>query len=164
MHNVNEYVIFTNKRGASIRLELVSLEGLGDVEADIQTQGAPFQDGTAYIDTVLEPRYMEAEFLVRGADYDEVRSERIALASVLNPKLGLGTLTYYSGDDVRKIEAVAESVPYYPDKENRGKRWQRGVVTFIAPNPYWQSTQVTEEPAFEPLFEWPSDEYWEEDD
>lgn len=124
-------------------MELVSIEGLGDVNADIQTQKSPFQDGTTLIDTVLEPRYIQTEFLIRGTDYNEVRSKRTFISSVINPRLGLGTLTYYSGDTVREIKAVAESVPYYPDKESRGRRWQRGLVTFVAPNPYWQDVSPT---------------------
>lgn len=155
MHNVEEYVEFTNSRGDSVRFELVSIEGLGDVGANIQQQRAPFQDGSTYLDAILEPRYIEAEFIVRGTDYDEVRANRTSLASVINPKLGLGTLTYYSGDTVRLIDAVAESVPAYADRENRGVRWQRGIVTFVAPNPYWKSIGITEEPAFEPRFRFP---------
>lgn len=162
MYNVKEYITFENARGEKWRFDSVSIEGLGDVAADIQQQRAPFMDGSIYLDTIYEPRYINIEFIVAAPSYDEVVGKRRTLAGVVNAKLGLGTLTYETGDRVNVIEAVAESVPFFPDKENRGKRWQRGTITFVCPNPYWKSTEVTEEPAFEPLFEFPSDVYWED--
>lgn len=157
---VDEMIEFTNSRGDVVKFDgtpfgLVSLEGLGDVGADIQTQKAPFQDGSTYLDAVMENRYMPVEFIVRGTNYDEVRANRAMLSARLNPKMGLGTLTYKSGDTVRIIEVVAESVPYFADSDNRGKRWQRGLVTFVAPNPYWQSPRVIGKPAFERAFRFP---------
>lgn len=164
MYNVKESVVYTNSRGESIRFDAVSIEGLGDIEAIIQQQKAPYQDGTTYIDTVFEPRYIDVEFIVRGNNYSEVRTYREMLASIVNPRLGKGELKYIKGSTVRLIDAVADSVPIFPDKKGRGERWQRGFITFICPNPYWKSTEITEEPAFLPLFEFPSDEYWEEGD
>jgi len=145
---VDELIEFTNARGVTVKFVdepfgLVSVEGLGDVAADVQQQKAPYQDGTDFVDTVLEPRYITTEFIVRGDDYDEIKHHRAYLSGVLNPKLGLGTLRYISGDVVRELKAVAESVPTFPDKEARGERWQRGLVTFVAPNPYWQDVNPT---------------------
>lgn len=160
MTQVDEYLEFTNAAGATFRFGspacgLVSVEGLGDVDADIQTQTAPYQDGSTFIDAVLAPRFVNMEFIVRGGDYAEVSARRREMARTVNSKLGLGVLKYVSGDMVRIIDAVAESVPFFPDGDARGVRWQRGTITFIAPSPYWKSTEITEEPAFEALFEFP---------
>lgn len=153
---VSENIEFTNALGVTYRFGgLVSVDGLGDVEADIQQQSAPYQDGSAFIDAVLSPRYVSIEFILRGTDYADVRNQRSAIGKALNPKLGLGTLTYMSGGITRQIEAVAESVPLFPDGNARGERWQRGTLTFICPNPYWKSLGETEEPTFEPLFQFP---------
>lgn len=151
-----ETIEFTNAVGVTYRFSgLVSVEGLGDVEAEIQTQSAPFQDGTTFIDALLTPRYVPIEFVVRGTDYADIRNQRSIIGKALNPKLGLGTLRYISGDTVRQIDAIAESVPFYPDGDSRGLRFQRGTLTFVCPNPYWRSLDVIEEPTFKPLFQFP---------
>src|SRR5690625_1267297 len=146
MNNVKEHIILTNKRGAEVRFDAVSIEGLGGVGSDVQSQKSPYQDGLTYIDSMLEPRYIDVEFIIRGERYREVRSKRGSITSALNPKLGLGTIVYESDRIRRELLAIPESVPYFPDKENRGKRWQRGTVTFIAPNPYWRSPNETTKP------------------
>lgn len=157
---VNEYIEFINAAGASVRFNggsygLVSVEGLGDVEADIQQQSAPYQDGTSFIDAVLEPRHVTAEFIVKGVNYVQVKERRSELGRIVNPKLGVGLLRYVSGTVVREIDAIAESVPYFPDGTNRGERWQRGSISFFCPSPYWKSPGETVEPMFVPMFQFP---------
>src|SRR5690625_949385 len=158
---------FTNARGESISFRdgssfIVSqIDGLGDVSADIQRQRSPFQDGSSYIDSVLSERFINFTVSIIGENDTDISQKRSELSRIFNPKLGLGTLEYRYGDVVRKIEAVPEHVPSFPTGvENRGFYHQVSLVDLICPNPYWQSTQVTEEPAFSPLFEFPSD-YWE---
>ncbi|MBO0602695.1 phage tail family protein [Sporosarcina sp. E16_3] len=145
---VSEYLEFTNSRGDTIRLGdanigLVSVEGLGDVGAEIQTHRSPFQDGATFVDALLEPRYVQTELIVRGGGYNVVRSERKRLTGVVNPKLGVGVLRYVADGEERQIMAIAESVPYYPDAEGRGERWQRALVTFVCPSPFWQDVNPT---------------------
>lgn len=149
---VYEEIEFINSRGVSVLFDgnpygLVSIEGLGDVESEAQSQKAPYIDGVDYIESVFEPRYLPTEILIRGKDYSEVASLRRDLSSILNPKLGLGELHYRSpGGREYIIPAVGESVPVYPDLEARGELWQRGLVTFMAPNPYWRSPNETAKP------------------
>lgn len=165
-------LVFENSKGESIELfshpyRLMRVDGLGDVGVDVQTQKVPFQDGESLIDTVLEPRYMQIEVKIIGDNLEDVEAKRRRLASVFNPKLQLGTLRYIRGDMIREIDAVAETVPAFPDgSTNRGRTFQKAVINLIAPNPYWKSPIVTEEPmaAFVPLFEFPSDDYWFEDE
>lgn len=157
---LDEYIEFTNAAGVTVQFNgihygLVSVEGLGDVDAEIQQQSAPYQDGSSFIDAILTPRNVDTEFIVRGADYAQVRERRAELARIVNPKLGLGILRYVSGGTVREINAVAESAPYFPDGDNRGARWQRGTLTFICPDPYWKSLGILAEPMFVPLFQFP---------
>lgn len=145
---VEEYLEFTNARGEAFRFGgsacgLVSVEGLGDVQASVQMQKSPYQDGSTLIDTVLEPRYITMEFILRAKDYAGVRQGRSDMARVLSPRLGVGLLKYVSGGTERVIYAVAESVPAFPDGEARGERWQRGMITLVAPNPYWQDINPT---------------------
>ena len=155
-------VVYTNSRGQSVELKssapflLESIGGLGDVDADIQTQKAPFQDGSTYIDSVLQERAISLEIAIIASDKPTLLQQRQYLASVFNPKLGPGTLRYENGETIREIEAVPDGVPVFPSgRENRGPIFQKALINLICPNPYWKSTEITEEPTFEPLFQFP---------
>jgi Phage tail protein len=151
---------YTNSLGESLTLSgsfLVSkVTGLGDVDADIQTQKSPFQDGSSYLDSLLVERMINFEVGILGSGHDDISSKRQQLSRVFNPKLGKGVLRYQYGTIVREIEAVPDSVPVFPSgNENRGISHQIAVITLLCPNPYWKSLDITEEPAFEPLFSFP---------
>lgn len=155
-------IIFTNARGQSVELKssapflLQSVDGLGDVDADIQTQRAPFQDGSTYIDSVLQERAISLEVVILASDKPTLLQQRQYLASVFNPKLGKGVLRYENVETIREIEAVADGVPVFPSgRENRGSTFQKALVNLLCPNPFWKSTEITEEPTFEPLFSFP---------
>jgi len=147
-----ETVTFKNRLGESITFGgppfyLQKINGLGDVTADNQTQRAPYQDGSTYIDTTLDERYIDIEFLIvneLGEGYGKVSEKRSRIARVLNPKLGLGILRYENESVVREIYCVAESVPIYPD-ESRVKTLQKGMVTLRAPNPYWLTEETSDQ-------------------
>ncbi|MFL0365385.1 phage tail family protein [Pseudobacillus sp. 179-B 2D1 NHS] len=155
-----ERLIFTSVNGEVIRFDgppfyLSKVNGLGDVEAETQLQKAPYQDGSILLDSVLGERTIPIEFLIVQDDgYHDVSASRIQIAKAFNPKLGLGTLRYENDHIVREIKAVADSVPVYPDGP-RTERIQKGLINLICPDPYWRSLNVTEEPAFEPLFQFP---------
>lgn len=136
-------IIFTNARGQSVELKssapflLQSVDGLGDVDADIQTQKAPFQDGSTFIESVLQERSISLEIAII-ADKSTILKQRQFLASVFNPKLGPGTLRYENGETVREIEAVPDGVPVFPSgRENRGPFFQKAMVNLLCPEPFW---------------------------
>lgn len=155
-------IIFTNARGQSVELKssapflLQSIDGLGDVDADIQTQKAPFQDGSTYIDSVLQERVISMQIAILASHTATLLQQRQYLASVFNSKLGPGTFRYENGEIVREIEAVPDAIPIFASgRGNRGPTFQKALVNLICPNPYWKSTEITEEPTFEPLFQFP---------
>jgi Phage tail protein len=138
-----EKITFTNARGQSVELKssapflLQSIDGLGDVDADIQTQKAPFQDGSSYIDTVLQERSISLEVAIL-ADKSTLLEKRQYLASVFNPKLGPGKIRYENGETVREIEAVPDAVPTFPSgKGNRLPKLQKALVNLLCPEPFW---------------------------
>lgn len=154
-------ITYMNFLGQSIVLNgspfiLSKVEGLGDVGADVQRQKAPFQDGSTYIDSILNERLITFELAVMGDSPQEVQTRRAHLASVINPKLGEGLLTYENDSGLWEINATPESVPVFPSgNDNRGSTFQKALVTLICPSSYWRSPVITEEPAFEPLFQFP---------
>lgn len=152
---------YENSSGAQIELfgrpfALTSVDGIGGVNAEIQMQKVPYRDGAVPIDTTLDSGHMTLELKIFGKDAGETEKNRRLLASIFNPKLGEGTLKYIRGDEVRIIKAASESVPYFPDGTgNRGATFQKATIYLVCPSPYWESTKMTEEPAFEPLFQFP---------
>lgn len=156
-----EKLIYTSANGDIIRFDgppyhLISVDGLGDVGAEIQTQKSPFQDGSTKIGVTLEERVIPIEFLIVCENYKEVSEARVALSRAFNPKLDDGVLRYENDSVVREIKVCAESVPIFPDgNSNRTETIQKGLVSLFCPNPYWQSTTIEEKPTFEPAFQFP---------
>src|SRR5690625_56324 len=111
-------VTYTNSRGESVVFShrppfiLSNIEGLGDVDADVQSQKSPYQDGVTHIDTNLEPRFINMEISIVEKNVDEYRRY---LSKVMNPKLD-GILKYEDDSVVREIECINEHVPNYPTK------------------------------------------------
>ncbi|MFJ8515325.1 phage tail family protein [Lysinibacillus xylanilyticus] len=147
-----ETITYTNRLGESVTLGgppfyLQKINGLGDVSAETQTQRAPYQDGSTYIDSTLDERFIDLEFLIvneLGEGYGKISEKRTKIARVLNPKLGLGILRYENESVVREIYCVAESVPIYPD-DIRAKTLQKGLVTLRAPSPYWLTEETADQ-------------------
>lgn len=152
---------FTNSRGESITFSddspfIVSqIDGLGGVDADIQMQKSPYQDGSTYIDSTLNPRQIGFTLTIFGFGDTDISQKRTQISRLFNPKLGPGVLEYKYGDVTRVIEAVSEHVPHFPSGEDRSQNYQIGLINLMCPDPYWKSLNVTEEPAFEPRFRFP---------
>lgn len=142
-----QVVTFTNSRGQTITLKgsapflLSGIDGLGDVDADIQMQRSPFQDGGTYTDSILQTRPLSLEVAIISEDGPVgVSQKRSEIAQIFNPKLGLGRLTYENENGVIEIMAVPEHVPAFPrGSENRGYTFQKCIIDLIAPDPYWKS-------------------------
>ena len=126
---------------------LGSFDGYGEIAADIQTQSAPHQDGSMYIDSLLEERPLNITFNILADDSLDLSAKRRFISSVFNPKNGLGILRHEKNGIIYEIDAIAESVPQYPSgTDNRGLTHQRVVVNLIAPNPYWRSLHQESKP------------------
>lgn len=155
-------LIYTNSKGDSITFDrhnylFTALTGFGEVGAEIQTQKAPYQDGSTFIDAVLNERAISFEVSILGKNESDIAQKRTRLGQVFNPKHGMGTLIYTVGTIERVIDVAVEHVPtFMPGKDVRGRRFQRSIIDLLAVNPYWRSTSITEEPAFEPRFRFPT--------
>src|SRR5690625_3793997 len=119
-------VTYTNSNGESIVFShhppfiLSKIEGLGDVEAEVQSQKSPYQDGETHIDTYLEPRFIEMEVSIVG---ENIEKHRRKLSRIMNPKLN-GTLIYENGSVVREIKGINEHVPKFPSGDERNRVYQ----------------------------------------
>jgi Phage tail protein len=132
---------FENARGESIvfylaPLLITSLTGIGEVDAELQSQKSPYQDGDTHIDTVLQPRYIDLEGAIIETDLKEIKKYRKNILRVCNPKLGLGKITLELDGDIKEIYGVPDGSPVFPE---RGQEpIQNFVITWKCPDPYWR--------------------------
>ena len=142
---IDEKLIFTNSRGQSISFGnaapfiLLNHDGTGGVQADIQRQKSPFQDGVSYIDTVMQERPINFQLVIMASNQNELFQLRSKLVSVLNPKFGEGKLVYQRGEMKHEIKAAVELAPVFPNgEENRGATFQVALVSLLCPSPFWE--------------------------
>ncbi|WP_226677188.1 phage tail family protein [Mesobacillus jeotgali] len=151
---------YENARGETISfylspLLIESLTGIGEVAAEVQTQKSPYQDGDTYIDSIIQPRFIELEGSITKKDPMEIKQFRSLIIRVCNPKLGLGKITLELDGDVKEIYGGLEGVPVFPE---RGRRpFQPFLINWKCPDPYWKEVDETITPlsAWVGKFEFP---------
>lgn len=138
-------ITYINPRGDSVELShrapffLNKIEGLGDVEANIQSQKAPKQDGSTHINAVLNERFISIELAI----LQDYHANKQFLSRVFNPKLGEGLLIYENKGIKREIKAVSEHVPTFPD--NRANPHKMAMINLVCPNPFWLTEEEVEQ-------------------
>ena len=107
-----------------------------DTDATVQDQRSPYQDGSIYVDSMLEPMYITID--IEMFSDSQVQILRSWVSRVFNPKLGPGLLVH-EVDGVRKeIFATSEHVPLFPSGDgNRFNTFQKATISLKAPSPYW---------------------------
>lgn len=136
-------ITYVNVRGESVEFShrppflLSKLDGLGDIQAEVQSQKSPYQDGSTFIDSLLEERHLTMEISILGNGREDISKKRQKLSRVFNPKLGLGKIIYENGEIKREIQAVSEHVPIF-GSEGRGLRYQIALVDLICHSPFWE--------------------------
>ena len=142
-------LVFVNGLGETLTIEtkpyLISkIDGLGIPSVDRQEQKAPYQDGTTYIDSLLQNRDISVEIDISSGpnNFTEIDTRRRELSQRLCPKYGPGTLTYTTeGGQSYTIAAVPYSV-VFPNKDYRGP-YARALITFTCNDPYWKKTTAS---------------------
>jgi hypothetical protein len=136
-----EKVVITNKNGESITLGnqapfyLQVIDGVGNIPVTIESQKAPKQDGSTYLGNMLEGRAISIEgMIITRSNPDEVLECRRKMQKVLNPKLGLVTISYQN----KEIKGIVETTPIFPSEQgNKGIYYQKYLIQIICHNPFW---------------------------
>ncbi|MCR6112694.1 phage tail family protein [Bacillus sp. A301a_S52] len=137
-------LIYTNSANQSIELyeapyRLINVEGLGGTEVDVQTQKSPYQDGSTYVDSVLENKSIEIQIKITGNDESDLTINRRKISSIFSPNLGMGVLRFINDEGEKEIDVVVEAVPFFPDgSTNRQRTFQKALIHLQAPDPYWR--------------------------
>ena len=141
-------IIITNQNGESITLGnqapyfLETIDGVGEVPVAIESQKAPKQDGSTYLDNVLDNRAISIEgTIITKIGPAFVLEARRKMQRVLNPKLGEATITYHQRDQVREIKGLAETTPVFPSGQgSKGLYYQKFLLHLICHEPFWLDT------------------------
>ena len=115
---------------------ITSLDGIGHPEVLYQSQKAPYQDGSTYIDAL----YQEREIILKGAiltpqDFPHIYEYRRDLQKKLSVKNGQKVLKYENDYGIWYIDVSAKID--FPNKDFQDP-CQHFQITFTAQNPYWR--------------------------
>lgn len=144
-----ERLIYTNALGQAVifdesgLLRWLEVDDLGGLEADFMTSTGPFQDGATSVgDAYFTAKAIKVKFAVVSSELDiAIRS----LNSILNPKLGLGKLTYERGGKSYVLNKVkTRSMPTLPGSPSRGMSYQITSAVFEAFDPYYTDEDYLE--------------------
>lgn len=138
-------ITITNQKRKSITLGrqapyfLETIDGVGSVDVSMQSQKAPYQDGSTYIDNILENRALSIEgMIITKGDPDALLAARRRIQRVLNPKTGEVTITYQQGNQAKEIKGIAESTPVFPGGQgNKGLYYQKYLLHLLCHQPFW---------------------------
>ena len=140
-------LVFENSNGVTVDLTdfekygITDWSGLSECSMDIQSQQVPFNDGSVFLDALLQDRTLSFTVAVNdGGDLQKRYELKRELISILNPKLGEGYL-YYTNDYLsRKIKCIPE-VPTFPTKNMDNAGSLKASISFTACNPYWENEE-----------------------
>ena len=144
-------LVFENSNGVTVDLTdfekygITDWSGLSECSMDIQSQQVPFNDGSVFLDALLQDRTLSFTVAVNdGGDLQKRYELKRELISILNPKLGEGYL-YYTNDFLsRKIKCIPE-VPTFPTKNMDNAGTLKASISFTACNPHWESLEEKSE-------------------
>lgn len=128
----------------NVNFGVVGLSGFSEVNQEIQTQKVPFQDGSVFLDNLLNDR--ELSITVAFNDEKDLHKRyelRRELISKLNPKLGEGYLIYENDFLTKRIKVIPDT-PIIPNKNFDEAGTIKVELVFTANNPYWEDMQETE--------------------
>lgn len=134
-----EKLIYENERGMKVELKnsrpfiLTKIEGIGGLNSEIIETRVPYQDGSSYHNSRLEPRIITIYGGIMGADKTNRYARREELIKTFNPKL-LGKLTYKNDYLERSIDCRVQVAPVW---NNGVKRLQEFMIQLYCNNPFF---------------------------
>ena len=139
---------YVNGNGVEIDLTtgnygITAISGLSNANLNLQTQQVPNNDGSVYIDSLLDNRPIDITVALNDDNNLEKRYRlRRELISALNPKLGEGYL-YYKNDFLEKRIKVIPNPPIIKNKNSNEKGTVKASVSFTGCGVYWEDIVET---------------------
>ena len=142
-------LVWQNANGEEINFTsgdfgITNWEGFSNAPLNIQSQQVPFQDGSVFLDALIENRELNVTLALKDNNNLEKRYElERQLIHILNPKLGEGYLIYTNDYISKRIKCIPQ-IPLFPNKNSNDPGTQKGELSWTACEPYWEDTEETE--------------------
>ena len=141
-------LVWINSKGTEINLTsgdygITEWEGFSACDVEVQTQNVPFQDGSVFLDALLNNRELSVTLAINdGKDLEKRYRLRRELISVLNPKLGEGYLIYTNDFISKRIKCLAQ-MPVFPTHNSDKAGTPKASLSWTACDPYWEDLEET---------------------
>ena len=115
--------------------------GFSNVGLNLQTQQVPYEDGSVFIDGLLNNRELSVTLAINDNNNLALRYElRSELISTLNPKLGEGYL-YYKNDYLERRIKVIPQLPVIENKNTNESGSVKASLSWTACSVYWEDVE-----------------------
>ena len=142
-------LIWTNAKGDSINLTsgnfgITNWEGFANSPLNIQSQQVPFEDGSVFLDGLIENRELSVTLALNDdGDLEKRYRLRRGLIKKLNPKLGEGYLIYTNDFISKRIKCIAQ-IPIPENHNSNDTGTPKFNLSWTACNPYWEDLEETQ--------------------
>ena len=141
-------LVWINSKGTEINLTsgdygITEWEGFSACDVEVQTQNVPFQDGSVFLDALLNNRELSVTLAINdGKDLEKRYRLRRELIAALNPKLGEGYLIYTNDFISKRIKCLAQ-MPVFPTHNSDKAGTPKASLSWTACDPYWEDVEET---------------------
>ena len=141
-------LIWTNSKGDSINLTsgnfgITNWEGFANSPLNIQSQQVPFEDGSVFLDSLIENRELSVTLALNDdGDLEKRYRLRRELIKKLNPKLGEGYLIYTNDFISKRIKCIAQ-IPIPENHNSNDTGTPKFSLSWTACDPYWEDLEET---------------------
>lgn len=141
-------LVWQNADGVEIDLTsgnygITEWEGFSGTGLNVQSQTVPFQDGSVFLDALIEQRSLSVTLAMQDNNNLQTRyQQRREVISALNPKLGEGYLIYTNDFISKRIKCI----PHLPVFENHNSDvagTPKASLSWTACEPYWEDLNET---------------------
>ena len=139
-------LVWINSKETEINLTsgdygITEWEGFSACDLEVQTQNVPFQDGSVFLDALLNNRELSVTLAINdGKDLEKRYRLRRELISALNPKLGEGYLIYTNDFISKRIKCLAQ-MPVFPTHNSDKAGTPKASLSWTACDPYWEDVE-----------------------
>ena len=146
--HIMQKLVFVNANGESVDLTkdpygITEWSGFSNTGLNLQTQQVPFHDGSVYLDGLLSERELSVTLAMNdNKDLEKRYQLRRELISILNPKLGEGTLIYTNDYTSKQIKVVPQ-VPLFENHNSNDSGTPKASLAWTACSPYWEDVEET---------------------
>lgn len=141
-------LVWQNADGDEINLTagsygVTNWAGLSNADINLQTQQVPYQDGSVFIDALLNNRELSITLAINDEnDLEKRYTLKRELIAALNPKLGEGYLYYTNDIYTRRIKCIPH-LPIFENKNANDSGTLKASVTWTACGVYWEDAEET---------------------